>query len=43
MEDARADTLHNAMNHAPFAGGVAAFEYDYDLRAVRPYPFLHFD
>ena len=42
-EDARTDPLGDAMDYAPFACGVTAFEHHDDLGALGLDPLLHFD
>ena len=41
--DARVEALGDALDDAPFAGGVAALEDDGDLEALQPDPFLQLD
>ena len=42
-KDARADALHDALDHAAFAGGVASFENDDNAGVGRPDPLLELD
>ena len=42
-KDARADTLHDALNHAAFAGSVSSFEKDHNAGVGRLDPVLELD
>ena len=42
-KDARADTLHDALDHAAFAGSVSSFENDHNAGVGRLDPVLELD
>ena len=42
-KDARADTLHDALNHAAFSGSVSSFENDDNAGVGRLHPVLELD
>jgi len=42
-KDARADALHDALDHAAFAGSISSFENDHDAGVRRLDPVLEFD